>query len=142
MTRATLARAFFTAAAVTIPWTAYLAVTLPSHYSAHHYWLGWSGFNAALVVVLVVTGRSLLRSDFAVHRYAAVAATMLTVDAWFDVLNAATKADKLVAAGMAALVELPLAYVCWRIACSDLGAEPLTPKRRAGAGRGSRPRTR
>ena len=111
-----LARAFFVAAAVTVPWTVFLAVTLPRHYTAHHYWLGWFGFDVALLVVLAVTGRSLMRSDVAVHRYATIAATMLVVDSWFDVLNAATTSEQLIAVAMAALVELPLAYFCWRIA--------------------------
>ncbi|MGV8967558.1 MAG: hypothetical protein ACOH2F_14925 [Cellulomonas sp.] len=111
-----LARAFFIAAAVTVPWTVYLAITLPRHYTAHHYWLGWFGFDVALLVILAVTGRALLHGDAAASRYAAVAATMLVVDAWFDVLNAATRTEQLVALAMALLVELPLAYVCWRIA--------------------------
>lgn len=118
-----LARAFFIVAAVTVPWTVYLAITLPLHYTAHHYWLGWFGFDVALLTVLAVTGRALLRDDVAASRYAAVAATMLVVDAWFDVLNAATRTEQFIALAMALLVELPLAYVCWRIARrqADLG---------------------
>jgi len=111
-----LARAFFVAAAVAAPWTVYLALTLPRHYTAHHYWLGWFGFDVALLIVLAVTGRALLHDDGSASRYAAVAATMLVVDAWFDVLNSATRTEQLIALAMALLVELPLAYVCWRIA--------------------------
>jgi len=110
-----LARAFFVAAALMAPWTLYLAVTLPRHYSAHHYWLGWAGFDVALVAVLVTTGLSIRRGSPAVTRYAAVAATMLIIDAWFDVLNAATGSDALVAVSMAVAVELPLAYICWQL---------------------------
>jgi len=119
-----LARAFFVAAAVTVPWTVFVAVSLPRHYTAHHYWLSWFGFDVALVVVLAITGRSLMRGDTVFHRYATIAATMLVVDAWFDVLNAATPTEQLVAAAMAALVELPLAYVCWRIAWLQPATEP------------------
>ena len=43
------------------PWTLYLALTLPRHYSAHHYWLGWAGFDVALVAVLATTGLSIRR---------------------------------------------------------------------------------
>ena len=110
-----LARAFFVAAALMAPWTLYLAVTLPRHYSAHHYWLGWAGFDIALVAVLVATGLSIRRGSPAATRYAAVAATMLVIDAWFDVLNAATGSDVVVAASMAFVVELPLAYICWQL---------------------------
>jgi hypothetical protein len=119
-----LARAFFVAAAVTVPWTVYVAVSLPRHYTAHHYWLGWFGFDVALVVVLAITGRSLMRGDAVFHRYATIAATMLVIDAWFDVLNAATHTEQLVAVAMATLVELPLAFVCWRIAWLQPAAEP------------------
>lgn len=122
-----LAGAFFVAAAVTVPWTIYLAIVLPRHYTAHHYWLGWAGFDVGLVVVLAVTGRALLRESAAAQRYATTAATMLVVDAWFDVLNAATTADQLIALAMAALVELPLAYVCWRIARPRPVAPELPP---------------
>ena len=103
-------------AALLVPWTFYLAVTLPRHYPAHHYWLGWVGFDLALVAVLAITGVSLARGSPALPRYAATAATMLVVDAWFDVLNAATATDALVAVLAAGLIELPLAYLCWRLA--------------------------
>lgn len=110
-----LAHAFFGAAALMAPWTLYLAITLPRHYSAHHYWLGWAGFDVGLLAVLVTTGLSIRGESPAVTRYAAVAAAMLVIDAWFDVLNAATGAEVVVAAAMAVVIELPLAYVCWQL---------------------------
>ena len=110
-----LARALFVAAALMAAWTLYLAVTLPRHYSAHHYWLGWAGFDLALVAGLVTTGLSIRCGSPAVTRYAAVAATMLVIDAWLDVLNAATGSDLVVAAAMAVIVELPLVYICWQL---------------------------
>lgn len=110
-----LSRAFFVVAGLLVPWTLYLALTLPRHYQAHHYWLGWVGFDLALVAVLAVTGLAVARGRPAVSRYAAVAATMLVLDAWFDVLNAATLADFWVAVS-GALLELPLAFLCWRLA--------------------------
>ena len=128
-----LSRAFFVVAALLVPWTLYLALTLPRHYPAHHYWLGWVGFDLALVAVLAVTGLSLARGGPALPRYAAVAAAMLVIDAWFDVLNAATLNDFLVAALTAALFELPLAYLCWRLARGDSRAlEPSAHGSEAG----------
>lgn len=117
-----LSLAFFVAAGVLVPWTLYLATTLPRHYPAHHYWLGWVGFDLALVAVLATTGLALARSSPAVSRYAAVATTMLVVDAWFDVLNAATSWDLLAAAVAAIAIELPLAYFCWQL--SRRGSRP------------------
>lgn len=134
-----LARAFFLAAAVTVPWTIFVAIALPRHYTAHHYWLGWFGFDVALIFVLAVTGRSLMRGHLAAQRYATAAATMLVVDAWFDVLNAATHSDQLVAVAMAALVELPLAYVCWRIARMEPDTEGRSPRPASGSAVPPRP---
>jgi hypothetical protein len=128
-----LSRAFFVVAALLVPWTLYLALTLPRHYPAHHYWLGWVGFDLALVAVLAVTGLAVAQGRPALSRYAAVAAAMLVMDAWFDVLNAATVTDVWMAVG-GALLELPLAYLCWRLARGDSRAlEPV-----AGAGEGRR----
>jgi hypothetical protein len=117
-----LPRAFFLVAALLVPWTLYLAVTFPRHYRAHQYWLGWVGFDLALVAVQAMTGMSLARGGPALPRYAATAATMLVVDAWFDVLNAATTMDVLVAVLAAGFIELPLAYLCWRLARGDWSA--------------------
>jgi len=75
----------------------------------------------------VITGRALRHGDVSVHRYASVVATMLVVDAWFNVLNANTRADRFAAVAMAALVELPLAFVCWRIARREVAAVLLVP---------------
>lgn len=121
-----LPRAFFVIAGVLVPWTVYLAVTLPRHYSAHHYWLGWVGFDLALIAVLLKTGLSLARGSSALSRYAAASATLLVVDAWFDILNAATTSDRLVALVTGVFFELPLAYLCWQLArraSGSLGSE-------------------
>ncbi len=114
--RALLPRAFYLAAVLLVPWSIYLLITLPRHYETHHYRLGWMGFDVMLAVVLLRTGQSLARGHTALARYAAVAATMLTMDAWFNVVNANTLADILIAAAAAILVELPLAYLCWQLA--------------------------
>lgn len=60
-------------------------------------------------------------------RYAAIATTLLVVDAWFDVLNAATSRDLLAAAVTAIVVELPLAYVCWQLAREGLPPQSSNP---------------
>ena len=77
------------------------------------------------MAVLAVTGVSLARAGPALSRDAAVAATMLVIDAWFDVLNAATLTDFQLALLTGALFELPLAYLCWRLARG--GSRPLEP---------------
>jgi len=98
-----------------LPWLVWLAVMLPKHYSAHHYWLSWVGFDVALATSLVLTGRHRMSGDLRVARSAAVATSLLVVDAWFDVLNAATNSDRIGAVALAVLVELPLAGLTWRL---------------------------
>lgn len=98
-----------------LPWLIWLVITLPRHYSAHHYWLSWVGFDVALAASLVLTGRHQLSGDPRVTRTAAVATSLLAMDAWFDVLNAATTGDRLGAVALALLVELPLAVLTWRL---------------------------
>ncbi len=105
-------------AALLVPWTISLMLRLPRHYEAHHYRLSWVGFDVALVAALLVTGVALARKSPALSRYAAGLSTMLAVDAWFDVLNAATTSDRVMALLAAAFIELPLCYLCWRLARS------------------------
>ena len=111
-----LSRAFFVIAALLVPWTIYLVLRLPRHYDAHHYRLSWVGFDVAMVAALIVTGIALARRSPALSRYAAGLSVMLVIDAWFDILNAGTTIDRVMAVVAAALFELPLAYLCWRLA--------------------------
>jgi hypothetical protein len=41
---------------VLLPWLSWLVITLPRHYSAHHYWLSWVGFDVAVLVELPLAG--------------------------------------------------------------------------------------
>jgi hypothetical protein len=101
--------------AATIPWTAYLAITLPDRPHAHNYRAAWVGFDIMLVVVLLLTAYVAWRGRPLVGLFAASAATMLVVDAWFDVTTS-NRSHVLGALLSAALVELPLAGLCGWIA--------------------------
>lgn len=91
-----------------IPWTAFLAVTLPHHYVASHWRLTWVGFDIALAVCLGLTAWRAHRRQPSFATTAAVTATLLTVDAWFDFTTASGRSDRLLSFA-AALFELPLA---------------------------------
>ena len=67
------------ARAATIPWTAYLAVTLPDRARSHNYRVAWVGFDVLLVVVLLLTAYVAWRGRPLVGLFAASAATMLIV---------------------------------------------------------------
>jgi hypothetical protein len=99
----------------TIPWTAYLSVTLPQHMRTHNYRVSWVGFDLLLVVALLVTAYLAWRARPLVGLMAACTATLLVVDAWFDVTSAG-RAGVTTAVLSAVLIELPLAGVCAWIA--------------------------
>jgi hypothetical protein len=101
--------------AAMLPWTVYLAMTLPAHMHTRHYRLAWVGFDAMLVVVLLATAFLAARGNRLVGLLATVTATMLVVDAWFDVTTSG-RADLPAAILSALLIELPLAAVCGWIA--------------------------
>jgi hypothetical protein len=94
-----------------IPWTWYLATTLPGRQISSHYDIAWTGFDVMLAAVLLATGICvLLRSPFLAVT-AAAASCFLVIDAWFDIMTAPGD-QVLLALVMAAVAELPLAVAC------------------------------
>ncbi len=69
-------------------WTVWLGFRLPRHYVAEHWDAAWIGLDAAQVIVAVACAWAAWRRRAALVLYAVVAATLLLVDAWFDVLTA------------------------------------------------------
>jgi hypothetical protein len=110
-----IAPAFLLCAIVLVPWTAFLFFALPRHYVANHWQLAWGGFDIGLGLALAATAVAVARSPFA-EVTAAVAGTLLVCDAWFDVLTSRGMSDLVQAAAAAALVELPLAALCFWMA--------------------------
>jgi hypothetical protein len=104
--------------AVLVPWTLWLAATLPERHVARNFDIAWSGFDIALALTLIATGAGLLRGATWTQGAAAAAATLLVCDAWFDVVTSAPGAERMTAVGMAVLAELPVAVACAMIALS------------------------
>ncbi len=102
-----------------IPWIVYLAMTLPDRTRADDYDIAWVGYDAAMCAVLTALAYCALRRKTATGAIAAVAATMLVVDAWFDIVTT-DKGDQLMAAIIsAAFAEIPLAIVCAWVAINS-----------------------
>src|SRR5689334_13444595 len=95
-----------------VPWILYLTFTLPSRHVTFHYDLAWVGFDAGLTVSFAATAWAGLRGAPRLVPLAAVTATMLCCDAWFDVVTSRTGDDLLMAIVEAAVAELPLAAFC------------------------------
>ena len=110
-----IASGLLVCAAVLVPWAAILFITLPRHYGASHWQLAWGGFDVGLGIALANTAITALRRSPRGEVAAAVTGTLLICDAWFDVLTSHGSTDVAKAVGEAALIELPLAALCFWI---------------------------
>lgn len=110
------ARLLFACGLALLPWLVVLATTLPAVAEAPRRQAAWVGLDALEAVCLLTTGTLAARGDPRQAPAAAATAALLVVDAWFDTTTAPAGGELAVAVGMAALVELPLAALCTRLA--------------------------
>jgi hypothetical protein len=104
------------AALVLVPWSAWLASSLPCRYLSQHWGIAWAGFDTALASALGLTCIAALRRAPWLDRAAVAAATLLAADAWFDVVTSRGAAAFALATTEAIAVELPIALLClWLI---------------------------
>lgn len=103
---------FLVLALGTIPWTVYLAITLPKHAENNNYRNAWVGFDIGLIALLLVTAYLAYRGSRYVTLAATATATALVIDAWFDVVTAPHTSDLILALLTAFLGELPMAGLC------------------------------
>jgi hypothetical protein len=103
-------------ALVLVPWVALLVLVLPSAHRAAHWDVAWAGFDVALALLLLAVAAAAWRRSPWFEGAATAAATLLFVDAWFDVLTSSTQAELVVALVEAAFVEVPLAIICLLLA--------------------------
>lgn len=103
---------FAVLAVLLIPWTVYLAVTLPHQQTARRYDLAWAGFDVGLAGALAWTAWTALRGSRWLVIAASFCAALLVVDAWFDAVTSPSRHDLVLALASAVVIELPLAGVC------------------------------
>src|SRR5919201_2371143 len=99
-----------------IPWTIWLTLSLPAHHETENWKTVWAGFDLAEAVALIATAATALRRSLWLAPVAAIAGTLLCVDAWFDITLEAGGKHLLLAVLEAAFVELPLAAICFWVA--------------------------
>jgi hypothetical protein len=104
--------AFILFSIVLIPWTIFLGFELPTRQLAPHYNIAWVGFDVILLVTLGATGHFALRRSPYLAVASTAAATLLVVDAWFDVMTSPPGFQFFESLTTAILIELPLAAVC------------------------------
>jgi hypothetical protein len=96
---------------ILLPWTIYLAGSLPARQVSTNYGAAWAGFDVLLMLTLAGTAYFALRRSRYLALAASAAAALLVVDAWFDVLTTPA-GQRIESIALAAFVELPLAAVC------------------------------
>ena len=107
---------FALAGIVLVPWTVLLVRSLPSTHAAAHWDIAWAGFDIGLALLLLGVAISGWRRSPWLEGTATAAATLLVVDAWFDVMTSSTHLELAFAIGEAVLIELPLAGLCYLLA--------------------------
>ncbi len=114
-----LAWAYLIVAVWLAVWTLFLALSLPRENLERHFRLTWVGFDLILVLAVYLTAHMAFRLDARVQVPATVVATLLVVDAWFDVTTSTSRKAAAEALILALLVELPAAafslYVAHRV---------------------------
>jgi hypothetical protein len=103
--------AFAVFSLILLPWIVYLGWSLPSRQVSSDYDVAWVGFDVMLLVALASTGYFALRRSRYLATAATATATLLVVDAWFDVMTS-PPGQRLESVALAVLIELPLASVC------------------------------
>lgn len=95
-----------------IPWTTNLYLDLPTRVLANHWDIAWTGFDILLLISLLVTFYSAFKKLELTFIAAPITATLLIVDAWFDIVTSSNKNDLIIAILSALVAEIPLAIIC------------------------------
>ena len=101
---------FLVGAVVLIPWTIFLGLSLPPKYHASHWRFLWTGFDAALITVLLLAAWAAWYRRQILAAIAMVAGTLLFCDAWFDMVTSFGHRDQWLTLLTGFGVELPLGF--------------------------------
>jgi hypothetical protein len=115
-----LGRVLLAAGLGMIPWVVILARALPPAAMAAHWATAWAGLDSLEAIGLVTTGVALTHRCHWLCLPATVTATLLAIDAWFDVTTSAPGPAAMMAAAMAVFPELPMAALCAMLAARSV----------------------
>ncbi|HEX4016990.1 MAG TPA: hypothetical protein VHX15_09650 [Frankiaceae bacterium] len=111
-----VAPVFAAGALVLVPWIIWLGFALPERSTDRHYNLAWVGFDVLLLFAMTRTALLAWKGRRQVQLPAAATATLLLVDAWFDVLTSNGGWAIAQALVLACLLEIPIAVMAIWIA--------------------------
>jgi len=112
-----------------LTWSIWLGLSLPTHATADNYRAAWVGVDVFEVIALGCVAVFARKGDPRVELPAVSCAVLLLVDAWFDIMTAATASARTEAIVLAVVGELPLAACCWWIALHVEGVVRLGRRR-------------
>lgn len=108
---------------ITVPWTVYLGITLPTKELSSHYDISWVGLDVAIAFMLILNALfSYFESKWLVLS-ATATSTLLITDAWFDVITAKAGKPYHEAMASALFIELPLAILTFHVALRIMNRE-------------------
>ncbi len=105
-------------------WTIFVGIDLPRHYVANHWDIAWVGLDLAQIAMLAGAAWAGWRRSGLIVVFATASATLLVVDAWFDVTTA-RRGDLFQGIVLAGLVEIPSALVLLWVALRVLRHGPV-----------------
>jgi hypothetical protein len=111
-----VAPVYLTLSVLLVPWIVYLAFARPAEFGDGHYRVAWVGLDAMEAIALAATARLAYRRSTWVDMAATATATLLIVDAWFDLMTATPGWQLTQSILAAALLEVPLALISLWIA--------------------------
>ena len=118
-----LSAALLAMAAILVPWTVFLGVSLPPKYDAGHWNILWTGFDVGLIAVLGYAAWAAWFHRQVLASTAIVAGTLLSCDGWFDIMTSIGRPGQWVTLLTGFGVELPLAvFFLWLYRRIVLGA--------------------
>lgn len=108
---------------ITIPWTVYIGLTLPSKNLSQHWDAAWVGLDIAIAIFLVLNAIFSYKESKWLVMSATATSTLLILDAWFDIITARHGRPLEASLASAIFVEIPLAILTFRVALRIVNRE-------------------
>jgi hypothetical protein len=107
-------------AVVLVPWTIYLAISLPRRHVQPHWDVLWVGLDIGILILFLLTGvLASIKSRLVIISLSATASFLL-VDSWFDIASAKAGYQFEQSLSLALFIEIPLAILGYYLAYRTL----------------------